>query len=112
MSETRRKSPRVPFKFAVNQIVTQSQPQLASLVNLSRSGMALSIRAQRCGSTIRYAWLQFSLPDGNRVRALGEMMHESTVTPNTQIRGFRFKYIAPKERMALNAFMGEEERRV
>ena len=109
MSITRRKSPRVSLKMNVNQIEGTDSSEIGELVNLSRSGLAVTFAGSKRRDALRFAWLQFRLPNGQRVRALGELMHENSVQPCEKVRGFRFKYIAPRERIALNDFMSSSE---
>jgi hypothetical protein len=89
----------------VNQIEGGDRTEVGQLVNLSRSGLAVTFGANARRDSLRFAWLQFNLPNGERVRALGEVMHEKKAHDHSPIRGFRFKYIAPRERIALNEFM-------
>lgn len=105
MKITRRKSPRVCIAIDVNQIEGPECTEVGQLVNLSRSGLAVTFGGASRRDSLRFAWLQFNLPNGERVRALGEVMHEKTAQDQSPIRGFRFKYIAPRERIALNEFM-------
>jgi hypothetical protein len=109
MDHTRRKSPRVLLKMNVNQIEGTDFSEVGELVNLSRSGLAVTFAGSNRRNALRFAWLQFCLPNGERVRALGEVMHEKSVQPREQVRGFRFKYIAPRERIALNEFMSTSD---
>ena len=105
MKITRRKTPRVSIPIEVNQIEGAEHSQIGQLVNLSRSGLAAMFDGATRRDSLRFAWLQFKLPTGERVRALGEMMHEKSGENRCPVRGFRFKYIAPRERIALNEFM-------
>ncbi len=105
MVSTRRKSPRVRITMDVKQIEDTECSEIGQLVNLSKSGIAVTFCGASRRDSLRFAWLQFSLPNGERVRALGEMMHEKKAQDRQQVRGFRFKYIAPRERIALNEFM-------
>lgn len=109
MNSTRRKSPRVALNIDVNQIEGTDFSEVGELVNLSRSGLAVTFSGSARCDTLRFAWLQFSLPNGERVRALGEVMHEKKAQQRDHVRGFRFKYIAPRERIALNEFMSASE---
>lgn len=110
MRDLRRKSMRLILDWQVNQILDENDQEVTSLVDLSRSGLALASRRPWGTHRERFAWLQFSLPSGQRVRALGELMHERQLNRQENIRGFRFKYIAPRERAALNEFMAVSDR--
>ena len=110
MQEARRKSIRLICNWQVNQILDQNDQEVTSIVDVSRSGLALASRRQWGTQRERFAWLQFSLPSGQRIRALGELMHERQLNQHEKIRGFRFKYIAPRERVALNEFMSKNDR--
>ena len=106
---SRRKAPRLALDVDVKHILTTDVCLPASLVNLSRSGLAIESDGASTPSSIRYAWLQFALPDGQRVRALGERIYESRSQDRKLKHGYRFKYIAPKERVALNEYMSARE---
>ena len=106
---SRRKAPRLELDVSVKHILTTDVCLPAALVNLSRSGLAIESDGVSTPSSIRFAWLQFALPDGTRIRALGERIYESRDKARKLTHGYRFKYIAPRERVALNAFMIEQE---
>ena len=105
----RRRAPRLELDVSVNHILTTDVCLPAALVNLSRSGLAIESDGVSTPSSIRFAWLQFALPNGTRIRALGERIYESRDVARKLTHGYRFKYIAPRERVALNEFMAEQE---
>ena len=106
---SRRKAPRLALDVNVNHILTTDVCLPAALVNISRSGLAIESDGASTPSSIRYAWLQFALPDGQRVRALGERIYEKRTADRKLTHGYRFKYIAPRERLALNDYMAAKE---
>ena len=56
-----------------------------------------------------HVWLHFELPGENQpcIRALGELKYERKLSNGQRIRGYRFKYMAPRERVAYNRFLAE-----
>ena len=106
---SRRKAPRLALDADVSHILATDVVLPASMVNLSRSGLAIESEGVSTPPSIRFAWLQFALPDGQRVRALGERVYETRSVNQKMTHGYRFKYISPKERLALNEFMTSKE---
>ena len=106
---SRRKAPRLAVNADVKHILATDVVLPASMVNLSRSGLSIESEGVSTPPTIRFAWLQFALPCGQRVRALGERIYETKHVDQKMTHGYRFKYIAPKERLALNQFMEAKE---
>ena len=47
-----------------------------------------------------FAWLEFALPEGNVVRALGEVIGRSVDTTR-----YRFKHIWPRDRVRMSDFL-------
>lgn len=55
----------------------------------------------------RFSWLEFELPGlGYRVKALGEMTGLLTTTGESRVL-FRFKHLFPRDRAALEDFLGQ-----
>ena len=55
----------------------------------------------------RHVWLSFRIPDGKEtaVRALGELRYERRRPDGVHLRGYRFKYMSPRERCRFNSYL-------
>lgn len=99
----RRDATRLPLQLEVEHILGDHLEARCQSENLSRDGMRLSCLPGEAWGRPRHAWLQFRLPDDDEViRALGELRYEGDGGP---VRGFSFKYIYPRARRRLEAFL-------
>jgi hypothetical protein len=100
--EERRSKVRLPAGFHVMHILGDDEQHDCLAEDLSAEGMCLTGDLDGWRRS-RFAWLQFRLPgeDGPVIRALGELCHEEGGTH----RGFRFKYIYPRDRRRFEAFV-------
>lgn len=79
---------------------------LCLTTDLSLEGMQVTRLGDDWGAP-RHAWLRFWLPgDAEPIQALGELMHETVDGRGRPVRGYRFKYLNPKARRRLEAFVG------
>ncbi len=103
--QERRIDQRLPLRLTVAHILDEASPVECLSDDLSATGMRLSRCPGEAWGAPRHAWLEFQLPgaDGELVRALGELRHEEDVEGDT--RGFRFKYIYPRARRRLEAYL-------
>ncbi len=74
--------------------VYESASRAFSAEGLTMDAIAAPLQA------VRFAWLEFSLPDGERVRALGELVARGA----GELR-FGFKHVFPNQRAALARFV-------
>lgn len=102
--EERRAQSRLAARFPVIHILGEDERHACVVEDLSATGMCV-VAAPGDDELPhnRYAWLQFHLPgDEVPIRALGELCHEGGAS-----RGFRFKYIYPRDRRRFEAFVRE-----
>lgn len=105
----RRATNRVPLQMRVSHILSEDRQCPCLTDDLSVNGMRLS---RVCGGEWgqpRYVWLQFELPGDNHraIRALGELRHQqhAEISDYASTRGFRFKYINPRDRRRYEDFV-------
>ena len=105
----RRNSERVNIKVFVDQIVNADQSALCVSSDLSAGGMSVQGVSGPAWGKPNHVWLHFELPGENQpcIRALGELKYERKLSNGQRIRGYRFKYMAPRERVAYNRFLAE-----
>ena len=107
----RRKSNRTQIKLFVDHIVGSEQRCLCVSDDVSAGGIRILGEAGPGWGKPNHVWLQFQLPDesGRSIRALSELCYERDEGDGQRVRGYRFKYISPRERIALNHFLAERE---
>ncbi len=103
----RREALRVPVKLFVDHILSEEQHCLCVTEDLGFDGLRLSGTPGRGWGTPRHVWLQFRLPDGDAglIRALGELRYEGEGDGGERVRGYRFKYLAPRYRRRYDAYL-------
>jgi hypothetical protein len=100
----RRGESRVDIRVFVDEGRAVEQGRLCRAVNVSRTGMYL-LRVPGDASRSRFAWLGFQLPHGEApLRALVEVVHTHRVGA-LEASGVRFKYLCPRDRRTLDAFL-------
>lgn len=101
----RRTQGRMPAGFPVTHILGDDDQHVCTAADVSADGMRVVAEGEGWRRS-RFAWLQFRLPGepGTVIRALGELCHEAPAGPG-EARGFRFKYIYPRDRRRFEAFL-------
>jgi c-di-GMP-binding flagellar brake protein YcgR len=107
---TRRRSERFSRKLFIDHILGEEDRCLCVSDNFSAGGLRLTGAPGKGWGTPRHVWLQFRLPttEQPQIRALAELRYESESETGERIRGFRFKYMSPRERNAYNQFVEAE----
>lgn len=109
MSAERRTHDRLPLRLFVDHILAEDQRCLCVTEDVSADGVRLRGTPGRGWGRPRHVWLSFTLPDdGPAIRALGELRYEGDASDGTRIRGYRFKYLAPRARRRFEAFLGQK----
>ena len=105
----KRKSIRTNVQFDVEHILGESESCLCLSHDVSRGGIQLLGTPGFGWGKPRHVWLSFSLPQegGQPIRALGELRYEREDDSGTRLRGYRFKYMSPRERCRFNAFIDQ-----
>ena len=105
--DKRRKSTRRPLKIFVDHIVGAKTHCLCVSEDVSAGGISLLGEVGPGWGKPNHVWLQFELPNenGRLIRALGELRYEREQPNGQRVRGYRFKYMAPRERNAFNRFI-------
>ena len=95
------------YKLFVDHIVGDETHCLCVSEDLSAGGMSLLGEVGPGWGQPNHVWLQFELPtdQGGVIRALGELRYERKQANGQRVRGYRFKYMAPRERNAFNRFI-------
>jgi hypothetical protein len=108
----KRKSGRRPLKVFVDHILGERERCLCVSEDVSAGGIQVSGLPGPGWGRPRHVWLQFQLPDAQQssVRALGELRYEHASDDGTHVRGYRFKYMSPRERCLYNDFLQGEQR--
>ncbi len=103
----KRKSDRRSLKVFVDHILGDQERCLCISEDMSAGGMQLSGLPGKGWGRPRHVWLQFQLPNEQEssVRALGELRYERAAPDGTRVRGYRFKYMSPRERCVYNDFL-------
>ena len=103
----KRRSNRQPVRIFVDHILGDDKRCLCVSEDLSAGGIKLSGVPGPGWGRPRHVWLQFRLPDAQEstVRALGELRYEREGADGTHTRGYRFKYMSPRERCTFNQFL-------
>jgi hypothetical protein len=102
-----RKSGRRKFKFTVEHILGESERCECQSEDVSRGGIQITGTPGHGWGRPRHAWLSIALPDdsGMPIRALGELRYERQRKDGLHLRGYRFKYMSPRERCRFNDFL-------
>ena len=102
-----RKSTRFEMEIFVDHILGEEERCLCVSRDFSSGGLSLSGVPGRGWGRPRHVWLQFVLPieDRPRIRALAEVRYDRRQESGACVRGFRFKYMSPRERCMYNAFV-------
>jgi len=109
MSAERRNHDRLPLRLFVDHILAEDQRCLCITEDVSADGVRLRGTPGRGWGHQRHVWLSFTLPDdGPAIRALGELRYEGASPDGGQIRGYRFKYLAPPNRRRFQAFLDQK----
>lgn len=109
MSAERRTHDRLPLRLFVDHILAEDQRCLCVTEDVSADGVRLKGTPGRGWGDPRHVWLSFTLPDdGPSIRALGELRYEGEAGDGSKVRGYRFKYIAPRNRQRFEAFLGRK----
>ena len=91
--------------FHVTHILGEDARCLCLVADVSSDGMQLVRLGDDWGQP-RHAWLRFWLPgDDTPIQALGELRHEGSDERGRPLRGYRFKYLAPKARARFEAYV-------
>ena len=106
---TKRKSARFEMEIFVEHILGQDEHCLCLSRDFSSGGVSVSGAPGRGWGKPRHVWLQFTLPqqDRPRIRALAEVRYDRELDDSACIRGFRFKYMSPRERCIYNDFVAQ-----
>ena len=105
LEEQGRQAARIPFDTDVEEYFSKNETYGLKALNLSEYGLGLIADRTFRRHDATYAWLEFFLPTGHRIRALGERMYEQGHNDDEVRYGYRFKYIAPRERQELKNFL-------
>ncbi len=107
---TRRKSDRFERKLFIDHILGEEERCLCVSTNFSAGGLRLTGVPGKGWGKPRHVWLQFRLPteEQPQIRALAELRYEEESTSGEWVRGFRFKYMSPRERVAYNRFVDSQ----
>lgn len=101
-----RRELRLPTSLFVNVVLDDDESYLCRATNISRNGVHL-LRLPVARRDIKFAWLLFWLPSSDHlIRVLGEVVHSDRRDELDHI-GFHFKYIDPKYRRLLDAYLQE-----
>ncbi len=101
----RRVNSRLPIRLEVEHILADEARCECVATDLGPAGMRLVREGEGWGDP-SHAWLEFTLPEGETIRALGQLRHEGTDEAGRSVRGFSFKYIYPAARARYDAFVG------
>ena len=107
----KRKSNRHKLRIFVDHILGEDKRCICVSEDLSRSGIQISGVPGKGWGRPRHVWLTFRLPDSNKtsIRALGELRYERERDDGLRLRGYRFKYMSPRERSSFNQFLDQTE---
>ena len=107
----KRKSSRLPITLDVEHILGDAESCICLGQDISLGGIQLAGSAGFGWGKPRHAWLSISLPDGveRPIRALGELRYERSDVEGVLTRGYRFKYMSPRERCRFNAYVAQQQ---
>ena len=80
LEEQGRRAARIPFDSDVEEYFSKNETYGLKALNLSEHGLGLIADRTFRRHHATYAWLEFFLPTGQRVRALGERVYEQGTT--------------------------------
>ena len=105
-----RKSVRREMKIFVDHILGEDEKCLCVTNDMSLGGLQLEGEPGRGWGRPHHVWLQFRLPNAamTSVRALGELRYERVGANGKRLRGYRFKYMSPRERLMYNEFLNAQ----
>ncbi|MFN3202458.1 MAG: PilZ domain-containing protein [Bradymonadia bacterium] len=104
MSE-RRADARMQIQVFVDHILDEDAQCLCVSEDMSLDGMRVRRLPGQAWGEPRFVWLHFCLPGDFplEIRALGELCHDGSA--DEDVRGFRFKYINPRDRRAYEDYL-------
>ena len=103
----KRRSARRKMHVSVEHILGENERCECVSEDISRGGIQISGTPGFGWGRPRHVWLSIALPNdtGTPIRALGELRYEREHTAGSHVRGYRFKYMSPRERCRFNAFL-------